>query len=544
MTVHRQRQAPSFSSLPRAQQLAIAKALRPHIAAFGGGSYDAVQGDTARQHAPAIVELNGEDDILTAPNRNKLTNLMRQEMRNAPLTRTIDQQRRVNVVGLIGGKLTLTTSDTDFNDRVQAWFNEDWAPSAEFTDSLHFNENLKLTISSLDNGGDIVKVFDNALFDDSGKIRAFESDEIANMQQAEFDRRYQAKGWKQSQGRIADRYGRTIGAVVSTSQRGRSEFDADKCFVLVRDVRTDPRDAHFIFAKATWRFNQGRGVSPRSSAINTLMSIYSLLGSETEAAKLNAKLFGQLVDQSQTAPEDSIPNEYRPTADDPNGETPPTDGLETQSELADAAPIPVTFDGLKEIGAVYDVMPPQMKWELIETARPNEKVIDFVNFQAGMATGVHGLGRIYATLNPEASYTAFRGAQCLSWPSIEESQKELERKECDWAARNAIRWALDRRIIPGLRTVPDRWETRLSWKWPEMREVNEVDAETARTKKLANMVTTFRDIHGPNWEKILEQAEKEIKWCQDRGIVHPALQTVSGGTVAAPANNNQKDKAS
>lgn len=529
--------APRFSSLPRQKQMAIARAFQTVFSSYGGGSYHAVQGDTARQHAPAIIEFGGEDDILSANYRNKMTNLMRQDMRNAPFSRIIDQQRRVNVVGLVGGKLTMTTEDIDFNARVQDWFNEDWAPSAEFTDGLHFNESLKLSVSSIDNGGDIVKIFDNQLFDDSGRIRAFESDEIANMREQEFKARYGKFGWKQSQGRISDRFGRTIGAIVSTSQRGRTEFDADKCFVLVRDLSTDPRDAHFIFSRALWRFNQGRGVSPRSAAINTLTNIYSLLGSETEAAKLNAKLFGQLVDQSQQPAEDSIPTNYRPTEDDPEGESEPTDGLETDSELADASPPEVTFEAFKEVGAFYDVMPPQMKWELIETARPNEKVIDFVQFQAGMATGVHGMGRIYATLNPENSYTAFRGAQCLSWPSIEEGQKDLERKECDWAARNAIRWALDRGRIKGIRSIPDRWENKLSWAWPTMREVNEVDSETARQKKLGNLMTTYQDMLGPDWEKKLEQSAKEIAWCKERGIAHPALQTVSGGTIQQPAPN-------
>ena len=529
-----QHPAPRFAHLPKQMQGAIAQALRPVMRSFAGGSYDAVQGQTARQRAPSVVEFGGEDDILNSFSRGKLTNMMRQQMRNSPIARTIDQQIRVNVVGDVGGKLQVTTPDDKFNAAVQVWFNTEWAPKAEFTDSIGFNEMLKLARSSVDNGGDFVAVFDDGLFDDSGRIRAFESDEIANLRADEFKLRFEPRGWKQCQGRISDRYGRTLGCVVSTAQRGRSEFDPEHALVLVRDLAEDPRDSFFVYWKANWRFNQGRGVSARSAAINTLVDIYELLGSETQSAKLNAKLFGQLVDSAMANSEPSVPTDFRPSAEDPNGEAEPTDGLTTPQQLADAAQPAVSFDGLDAIGAVYDMMPQGLKWELIDTKRPNEKIIDYINWNAGMATGVHGLGRIYATLNPEASYTAFRGAQCLSWPSIEEAQKDLERKICDWAARAAIRWGLRQGVIPGLpATIPAGWWNAFSWQWPEMREVNEVDAQTAFQKSLANLTQTYRAKFGPNWRDQLTQAAEEIDWCRERGILHPALQTTSGGLPTA-----------
>lgn len=527
-----------FSSLPRSEQARVAASmLRAVLSRFG--KYDAVEGQTSKQRAPSVIEVNGEDGILNSSQRLRLVNLMRQQMRNAPIARTIDQQRRVNVVGDVGGKLTISLDDlTPAAERAcaeaQDWFNGVWAPNAEFTDGLCFNELLKIALSSGDNTGDLVLLFDNgSLAPDiggTGRIRAFESDEVANLAPSAFAARF--PNHTQSQGVIRDRYGRTVGVHVSTLQRGMQEFSEGKCFTLLRDPLADRRDALFTLVKRSWRFNQGRGVSPSSSSVNTLTDIYELVASETQAAKLNAKLVAQLIDENDVSAESPVPSEYRPTADTPEGDTAPADGADTASELADEATPTVTFEQMDAIGAVYDIMPPKLKMELLDTKRPNEKAIDFVNWLSGQASGVYGLGRIYATLNPEASYTAFRGAQCLSWPSIEEAQKDLERNVCDWAGRNVLRWAMARRLIPAL---PAGWINGLSWMWPSMPEVNIVDEQTALNKRLANLDTTYRTRLGPGWKKKLAQAFEEINFFREAGVLHPAEQTVSGAIAAAPA---------
>ena len=69
------------------------------------------------------------------------------------MTRIIDQQLRVNVVGLLGGKLTLNQPAMPKKTRQRKnGLTKDWAPQAEFTDGLHFNELLKLSISSTNTG--------------------------------------------------------------------------------------------------------------------------------------------------------------------------------------------------------------------------------------------------------------------------------------------------------------------------------------------------------------------------------------------------------
>lgn len=517
-----------WNQLTKTEQYRAASRVMREVRMLG---YESVSGDTQKHRAGSVVELTGEDGILKSRDRKRSLNQLRQQMRNAPISRTIDQQLRVNVVGLIGGKMIMTTGNSKADKAVQDWFNKDWAPQAEFTDGLHFNEILKLSITSTNTGGDVVLLFDDGTLCDSGRIRAFESDEVHNFKQDYFDTKFKARGYTQRQGRVYDRFGRNVGVIVSTSERGKESIDPDKGFMLTRDPVTDRRDDYWVMYRGTWRFNQGRGISASSTSNNTLTDIHELVASETQSAKLNSKLIGQVIDQGlEDEPDDLTPPEYRlgdlqPEVGAENGtgeESENPNLLEKEEE-----PATLSLEQLNAIGAFYDVMPPKLKMELFDTKRPNQKVVEFADWLAGNATAVHGLGRIYATLNPLQSYTAFRGAQCLSWPSIEEYQKNLERYICDWAARNALRWGKRK---AGL-ILPEGWANGMSWQWPVMREVNELTGEKAREAKLKNGSTTFKKEHGPNWLEHLEQVAQEIKECKRIGMLHPAMVTASGQVI-------------
>jgi hypothetical protein len=215
-----------FSSLPVRQQKQVALKL---FKALNGGKYESVEGETARQQSAGVIEFgtNGEDSVLSSPLRNQLTNQLRNNLRNSPVGRIIDQQRRVNIIGQSGGNLILNFPK-GFEKSAEAWeswFNQDWAPVAEFTDGMHLNDLLKNALSATDMGGDTVLVFDNKLFDNSGRVLSFESDEIANMSETEFKKRF--PNYKQSLGRIYDTFGRFCGVIVSRQQRGLA--DVERC---------------------------------------------------------------------------------------------------------------------------------------------------------------------------------------------------------------------------------------------------------------------------------------------------------------------------
>ena len=88
---------------------AISSATR-RVAAFAKG-YDAVNEPFSRQRREAYIERAGEDKQLSTEKRNKIINLHRDLLRNAPEAVSQDQQVRVNVVGCLGGKMFASFSD-------------------------------------------------------------------------------------------------------------------------------------------------------------------------------------------------------------------------------------------------------------------------------------------------------------------------------------------------------------------------------------------------------------------------------------------------
>ena len=526
-----------FSDLDGRHRMIVARAISAGVmtvakAANGGrtiklaAGYEAVAWNTSRQRRPSVVEFTGEDGILSATKRNRLANLSRQAMRNGPARRTIDQQRRVNIVGTVGGKLTacFPSGFEDAQDKVMDFFNRLWAPQCEFTDGLHFNDLLKGIVTSVDTTGDIVLVFDDGILSGgsgTGRIRAFETDEIASLADADFKARYPAS-WTQSQGKVYDTLGRFAGVVVSTSQRGRTEFRADDGVIpLSRDPMSLRNGTNWVYVGSRSRLNQGRGVSPLAAAINCLTDIHEIAASETQAAKMNAQLVGQIYESEQNGVDTaSIPDAFKRVTDDAGAEIP-------ESEVDDT--VEFSLEEMEAIGAHFDKMPPGLKMELLDTKRPNSNMPAYLDWLLGQAAATMGMTRVYSTLKAETSYTAFRGEQCLAWPTFEEAQKNLERDVCDWAAVCAIRWAMANGGLDA--SLPDGWERRLSWSWPKAREVDEGTAVKATREKLQIGLTTYRRELGPDADKMLAEWASEVERFTALGIPHPAQQTVAGAVI-------------
>lgn len=521
-----------------------AKTAREVKLAWGGGGavatepgYDVVNVSGEGKRRSASVETKSEDEILNASLRLKVLSLTREGMRNAPQVRAIVQQLRVLIVGLLGGKLTLTTKDETWNTAAQAAF-ATCAKSVDFIDGTCLNDSLKLIITALSaEGGDYAAVHDDGLLtggQGSGKFRFFESDNIANFETAEFEKRFPKH--TQSQGLIYSPEGRWVGIVLSGKKRGKTIFGKDEAFTLKRDPDGSPFDCPWHYGKRKWRLLQGRGISPQTVAIAALLDMYEIVSSEVQCGKLNAQIFAQVIDSlgiTDNGDGSETVDAGATDTDDPAAES----GEETVPEtpvVADDSQTVDTTAFTAASGAKVLNMPSGTKMDLLDTKRPNANMIQFVEWLNGGAAAVHGLARVYSGLKAENSYTAFRGEQTISWASIEEAQKELERGFLDWAGVRTLRWCI---ATGRLASGPEGWETALTWSWPSMREVNEVDAQTAIGSKIKNYMTTYQALLGPNWKEILTQIAAEMTWFKDNNLVHPALQTVSGQVVT----DSQKD---
>lgn len=518
-------------------------------AAWTGGTstatdpgYDVVSTSGEGKRRAATIETKSEDEILNASLRLKVLSLTREGMRNAPQVRAIVQQLRVLIVGLLGGKLTLTTDDEVWNTAAQAAF-ATCAKSVDFIDGTCLNDSLKLIVTALSaEGGDYAAIHDDGLLTGgkgSGKFRFFESDNIANLETAEFEKRF--PGHTQSQGLIYSPAGRWVGIVVSGKKRGKSTFTKDEAFTLKRDPDAENYESPWFYGKRKWRLLQGRGISPQTVAIAALLDMYEIVSSEVVCGKLNAQIFAQVIDSLDLADDSSGDEDVDAGATDEDGaQTLPESGVEPDAPAepaADTTPTADTTAFTAATGAKIINMPSKTKLDLLDTKRPNTNMIQFVEWLNGGAAAVHGLARVYSGLKAETSYTAFRGEQTISWASVEEAQKELERGFLDWMGVRTLRWCIATgRLTDG----PEGWETALTWSWPSMREVNEVDAQTAIGAKIKNYMATYRQLLGPNWKELLTQIAEEMKWFEKNNLVHPALQTVSGQVVTSGQNDPAK----
>ena len=523
----------SWASLSPAQQRTVARKLGGGVLGLVNLSrgYEAVTSPFSEQRRAAAIETKGEDRQLTPAQRNKLVNLSRDMMRNAPERVMQDQQLRVNTVGCEGGKLYASFPEgyAAAAEEVMHYFNKVWSPRAEFTFRQNFNWILKTALTAQDVGGNVVLVFDDGILtggNGTGRVRGFEADEIAEIPQADFEKRF-PKGWTQSRGFIYNPSGMFCGLFASTSQRGCACFDPAKGFITLRlDPFDDAAIPNFIVLGDMRRFNQGRAVSPLVSALTALVDLHETVASEAQAAKLNAQMVGQILESETAEPADDMTGfEEREVAD-----------------ATEALPETVKFSTkeLKAIGAHFDKMPPGLKIDLLDTKRPNLNIIAYVEHVTGVIGATRGLARVYATLKAQTSYTAFRGEQAMSEQSFREARKDLERAVCDPIARLVISRAVRLGLIE--EDLPEHWEEMLAWNWPKMIEVNEKDAQNALKLKLENGVTSLTRELGPGeMERILAERKREKELFDDAGLIYPGTVTVSGEFLE-PDQNDDKDE--
>ena len=485
--------------------------------------YEAVESDYDKMRRAATIETKGEDGQLNAYKRLKLTALLRDMMRNSPAFVMQNRQLCVNVVGSVGGKMHAAFPEeyADAAREVQDWFNKVWAPEAEFTYGKNFNWILKTILTTRDICGNVVLVFDDGILSGgsgTGKLRAFEGDEIADVEPFSG---YFPKGYEQSQGLVYDNLGRFAGAFVSTSQRGRAQFSASDGVIVLRR-----QTGNWIALGDMFRFNQGRAVSPLASALVSIIDLHETVSNEALAAKFNAKLVGQILHTSAD--------------DDANADLSPFDDEQTNDTNA---PKVADMTSLRANGIAYQDMPDGLKMELFDTKRPNQNMPDFFDFLAGLIGGSRGLARVYSTLKAQTSYTAFRGEQIMTWQSFRDMQKELERDVCDWVARCAISRAVRLGLIRS--ALPDGWQRMIRWVWPQMVEVSALDAARALEQELRNGTKTLHDVLEPGtYEAVQARRAQEAKDCREMGLIYPPSMTVSGQVMENDGTEpptNQKD---
>ena len=487
-----------------------------------GARYKLVSGTEEWQRERGTRECRDEDGILNASDRAKVLNLARNAYRNNPQLVTILKQFDLQAIGSVGGKTIITFDDRDFAKKVKEEFAR-WTRSADFFDGLNLNTLLKVILKTSILGGDLVLVFDDGLIADSGKVILFEPDEMGNCTDEALERHY-GKNAVQSQGRVRNQFSQFIGAVVSKSQRGMETFDESKSYFLARDPNGNPMDDLWTMPRNVFRIAQGRGVTPLTCSLATLIDINDYVGFELAAAKKNSQTIAQITQSVQEQAE--LPSAFDDSVDFSSM---------TDEEIEEAAKAEidvqektVTLDRVNAAGVIYQVMPEGYQMQLLDTKHPNINSSEFVRWLASFSAAPFGLTNQYATLKVESSYSGFKGEQQMCTPAFEEAQHFLE-QICDWILYRWSKWAVRKGIVPD--RFDEGWLRSVSWQWPKQKDIDDVKEQNAIQLKLKNQTGSYREIYGADWQEKLLQISEEVKFCNEHGLVHPSQTTVSGGIV-------------
>lgn len=528
---------PSFDALAPAERRRVTKRIIStlrHHGWLGRGKYDPVTRDVSLRER-LYAETGGEDTALTINERNRLIALVRNLERNSEHTNGFLTQLDLNVVGVNGGKASFNfpAEFAESAKELRAIFGN-WARECEFFDGMPLQELLKLAVRTKFITGRAVLLFDDGVICDSGKIVVFEGDAVASIPEADFKSRFPT-GWSQRQGLIKDEFGRTRGAFCSMSQRGCATFPrlVDELgrlavWALVRDADTSWLDSPFTIFQHLKRINQIVSVPGLAPSVGSVMDLEDLQKYELQSAKKSAQTLATV-----TQPEDDADNL--------------TDGLDPSITDGDAddddenQPATLELPEIEGAGAIYDVLPPGLKMELLNPTHPNANVIGMVTWIKQNASWANGIAGLFATGKADSSYSASLVEQAITWPKFEDEQQKLKTGILDWLVRRWAAWAQRKGMIPASLPLPDDWIRRVSYSFPKKREPDGQKEQSAIKLGLQNFTLTLRDIYGPDWIERADEIKEELNAFRERGIPHPALVTVSGQTIDEQLKTTEKE---
>jgi capsid protein len=418
-----------------------------------------------------------------------------------------------------------------------------WAQEAEYFDDLDLQDILKLALRTQMLGGDMVLVFDDGLTSDStGQVIAFEPDCIGDL--ATFAEKF--PNYTQHQGIIKNEIGKTVGVTVSWSQRGQSVYSEKigeklAAWTLVKEPGKRWKDSHFTIFRGLGRFNQMRGMSRLWPALGTVSDLTDLQGFEVQAAKAGAQKIGQILSNDDAANQGEISADLNPDATAPISVEDAAAAINEAAEEADQ--LPLEIDEIQGAGVIYDIMPPGVKMELLDTKHPNDKLVEFSNWLHRGVGFALGLGSIHATGKADSSYSASQAEMILAQLDFDDEFHKLEKYILDWALSAWSKWAARQGIIPGDDKLPADWRrTCVSWQRPPHRSLDPVKEQSALNSGLKNGTILYREKWGADWKRKAIAFGEEIEFFKAHGIPHLALQTVSGQQIETTAGTTDGEE--
>ena len=542
------RSAPKFADLPVADRRRVAAVIAgsmKRLGFFGRSGYRVVHGPDQLNREWVSAEHGGETDQLTASERNRLIAFASNAARNSQHLEGALHQLEINVAGVEGGKAVFNFPAGYENAAatIQEAF-ADWAQEAEYFDDATLQMALRWVLRTQMLGGDMVLVFDwDITTSDTGQIIAFEPDCIGNLSDADFRKVFPA-GYTQTQGVVKNPDGKTVGVIVSWTQRGETEYRLSDgkgrrlAWPLVKPVGQKWTDSPFILYRGMTRFNQVRGSSRLWPGLGTVKDLSDIQGYELQSAKKGAQTIGQVTQQEEKA-EEELAKELDPDATVPvNADGADYDAaIAAAQEAAEDGRVSLDLEEIQGAGAIYDVMPPGVRMELFDTKHPNDKLVEFSRWMHGSVAFSLGLGDFVGSGKAESSYSAAMAELMMSNVEFRDEFAKLRRGFLDWAFNQWSLRAQAKGIIPADDKLPPHWRRKcVEWQEPQRHAINPVDEQNALNMGLKNGTILYRDKLGPDWKSKVSAFVEEVEFFKAHGIPHPAFQTASGGIIETSEN--------
>jgi len=481
--------------------------------------YDATRPSVKRRQP--VIERGGEDKIYPMRERGKGVNIGRDLERNYAPAKGIIHQFKVNVVGSLG-KLQVNIKG---GEDAGKWFNGDWAKDCDFRDDIHFSTDCQNVVSSVMREGDLLAMVDDGLIEDSGKLIHWEADQITPLSEAALK---DAKGYSratQENGILRGKWGKVL-AYVCSGKRGLTVIDDIKDALILK--RESAR-----LVKNPWRLNQGRGIPSILTSATNFQDLYEILSKELQSAKVAAGSYAN-VERADAVTDWDDPASNPEHLPENTGKTAVEAAVETANKKDSTDP---NYDRLESYtGGFVDYMNKGDKINIPDIKRPNVHLMEFCEAVLGHAGASVGLARAYTLLKADSSYTAFRGDMILSWVTFYAMQKWLERTYADWVARKVLTWAQRKKKI---KPLLKGWEQTISWLWPTMPAVNELEEEKGKAQAIKNGTTDYSRLLGPGWLNHFEALGVQLDAGRELNLPLSAFEQKSGG--AAPSETNGKE---
>jgi len=425
------------------------------------------------------TSIASEDDILNAANRKKL------------VATTRDQTRNIALVAWMFRKHLDYVSQFTFHPMTK---NKDLNLQLENLWRIYGKKN-NCDIASRHSLSRITRLFESSKVIDgdcglfklsNGKLQGIEGSRIAKPDSMGTSKEIKRKDISEH-GLVLNQYGGVKSYCIVKIKNGRKVFDrllgADKVLF----------DGYYT------RFDQTRGVSPLSSALNTFQDLYESWEYQLIKAKLHA-MFGIAIQSAEISSEGSGFDDI----DSVTGETPTSSTISNGYEFE-----------IKEGGMKLELEPGDTV-NTIESKTPSAEFRDYTELMARI--GMLSLDIPYSFYDSrQASYSAMKQDRVEyenSSKAKQESNREILLDLADWKHQQWI----DEKLITGVKSASDIIYNWRSIGRPWIEEVKEIDAAARRIATGLSSRQREAKKRNEDFFEIANELEAEEKLIEEKGL--------------------------